>query len=468
MLDQLRWDAPGYAGGSVAKTPVMDELAESGVVFENAYCASPVCSPARASWVTGLYPHGHHQYINYAPKIKDVPGCAMDEGTTTIGDILKNEGYTCGIAGVWHLSDDDEIAHGFTDYSVKYSYHDLSLPDPHFAYLDELGIVNPYDPANGMIEMVGILPYADLTDGRQQRTTWVVDRSLEFLDSLDPDFDDPFFLMVGIKDPHPTMAPPPDCIREYRAESMPIPANFRDRLDGKPGYQAKGRRHVTEQSLSEDGLRRIMQHYYALVAHIDGQIGRIIDLLERKGLIDDTILILNSDHGEQLGNHGFVEKGLMYEESARIPCVVSWPGGLRSGGRIAAPLAGVDLMPTLLELAGCPAPENIDGRSVAEQLRRSTEPDPVPVFAEIGDIGIYGNRTDPELLACHIMALHDGFKYVWNRDDQDELYDLANDPAEMENLAGEQGQKKRILQMRAMVRELIVKTGPDQYEWCLW
>ena len=462
----MRWDAVGYSGRAVARTPVLDRLAAEGVAFDNAYCASPICSPARASWVTGLYPHGHCQYINYTPKWEGIRGCSMAAGTATIGDVLKGEGYACAIAGVWHLADDYQPNHGFTDYWVKYSYHDLSLPDPHFAELEQLGLFNPYDPANGCIEQIGIFPYTDIADPRQQRTSWVVDRALEYLERPGLGEEEPFFLMVGIKDPHPPMAPPPDLLREYRPEAMPLPENFRDSLEGKPPWQLRGRRRLTEDNLGEHEMRMMMQYYHALVAHVDREVGRLVESLERQGLRDDTIFVFSSDHGEQLGNHGFVEKGYFYEESVRVPCVVSWPSRLPRKMRVSTPLAGVDLMPTLVDLTGGRAPERIDGRSLAADLLAARQPEPAPVFAEIGDGIMIGNSADPAHFATRVMALDGGWKYVRNRDEIDELYDLASDPSEMVNLALEAAQRPRVSAMRSLIADMVGKTGPDHYAWC--
>ena len=124
-------------------------------------------------------------------------------------------------------------------------------------------------------------------------------------------------------------------------------------------------------------------------------------------------------------------------------------------------------MPTLLNLADCPLPANLDGRSVAQDLLSGSEPEETPVFAEIGDIGIFGNRTDPDVLACHVMVRYDGFKYVQNRDYEDELYDLEDDPGEMINLAANPHQSLRIASARKLIRDMVVRTGPDRYAWCL-
>ena len=148
---------------------------------------------------------------------------------------------------------------------------------------------------------------------------------------------------------------------------MPLPASLRDPLDGKPAFQQRWNFRIPP-TVTDEQFRRSMAHYFALITHIDTQVGRIVTALEEQDLLDDTILVFMSDHGELLGDHGFVQKCLMYEGSVRVPCLISWPGHLPRGHRVATPLAGVDLMPTLLDLAGQSPPAPIDGRSVAEAI----------------------------------------------------------------------------------------------------
>ena len=120
MCDQMRWDAAGFAGSLIVQTPHLDRLAEGGVCFENTYCASPVCSPARASWLTGLYPHAHLQMRNYSPRRGAQFGCYLPEDRITIGDVLKGAAYRCGMVGPWHMGDDHRPQHGFTDFWCTY------------------------------------------------------------------------------------------------------------------------------------------------------------------------------------------------------------------------------------------------------------------------------------------------------------------------------------------------------------
>ena len=143
MCDQMRWDAAGFAGSPTVQTPHLDQLATNGVCFENAHCASPVCSPARASWLTGLYPHAHLQLRNYGPGRKGEFGSYLPDNCITIGDVLKAAGYRCGIVGPWHLGDDHLPQHGFTDFWCTYRYLG-EYPDPLFDYFAREGVRNLY------------------------------------------------------------------------------------------------------------------------------------------------------------------------------------------------------------------------------------------------------------------------------------------------------------------------------------
>ena len=466
MCDQLRWDAVGYAGNGVVRTPNIDRLAERGAWFDNAYCASPLCSPARASWLTGTYPHTHRLFNNYAPSRERIDGCTLSDRAATIGDLLKEHGYACGNVGVWHLSDDAVPAHGFDDHWCCFSYIYENLPGPFFGYLDDLGIANPYAlDAPGVFRYGDEMPLGVLSDPRGQRTTWTVDQALAVLER---ERDGPLFLLVGIKDPHPPIIPPPELLAHYPPERLPFPDNFDDPLDGKPSSQARRRCRIRPGSIAVEDFRTVIRYYYALVTHIDRQIGRLVAALERAGRFEHTIFVLNSDHGEMLGNHGFVEKALMYEESVRVPCLIAWPETIPAGQRVTAPLGGVDLVPTLLDLVGTPLPAALEGRSMAPAILARTDPESAPVFAEVASAAaIYEGDRDPAQHAAHVMVLADGWKYVRNRLEIDELYDLSADPAEMHNLAATPSCAPRVAEMRGLIAAMLERTGPGSFEWCL-
>ncbi len=461
MCDQMRWDAAGFAGSTIVQTPHLDQLAVNGVCFENAYCASPVCSPARASWLTGLYPHAHLQLRNYGPKRIGEFGAYLPHDRTTIGDVLKRAGYRCGIVGPWHLGDDHRPQHGFTDFWCAYRYLG-DYPDPLFDYFETEGVENLYrSSAAGMTKYGNILEFGTVTDPRQQRTTWTIDRSLEFVQQQDDDT--PFFLFASIKDPHPRILVPPDILTHYREEDMLLPSSFRDPLDGKPEFQKSGKFRIPAM-VTDSEFRRMMTYYYALITHIDDQVGRLLNALEET----NTIVAFISDHGELLGDHGYTEKCLMYEGSVRVPCLLSWQNHLPSGFQVTTPLAGVDLMPTLLSFAGLAPETPIDGRSIAEVIMNGREPEDQPIFAEIASFdAIYHNADDPEELAAHVMILDDHWKYIRNRFDIDELYDLKSDPDEMHNVADHAEHQNRITQMRQQIAKMVRRTGPGPYDWVL-
>jgi arylsulfatase A-like enzyme len=461
----MRWDAAGFAGNPIVQTPHLDRLAQDGVCFENAYCPSPVCSPARASWLTGLYPHAHLQLRNYGPGRKGEWGCYLPNDCVTIGDVLQRAGYRCGIVGPWHLGDDHRPQHGFEDFWCTYRYLGPDYPDPLFDYFEREGVPNLYSrDAEGVTQYGNTMEFATLTDPRQQRTTWTIDRSIEFLQRRS---EEPFFLFASIKDPHPRILIPPELLERYPEDQIPISRSFPDPLHGKPKYQERAKFRIPD-TVTEEQLRRMIAYYYALITHIDDQTGRLLRTLRDQGAIDNTIVAFISDHGEMLGDHGFTEKCFMYEPSVRVPCLISWPEKLPRETRMSTPFAGVDLMPTLLDLVGASPPEPIDGRSIADALLDGTEPDAQPIFAEIASLdAIYHNAQDAEQLAAHVMNFDGRWKYIRNRFDIDELYDLKTDPGEMHNIAHQPEQGERIASMRRQIAEMVCHTGPGPYEWCL-
>ncbi len=469
MCDEMRHDSLGILSDGYVQTPNLDALAREGTFFRNAYCASPVCSPARASWFTGLYPHAHLQLRNYGPNVHDQPGCRMRDDAVTIADVLAEQGYRCGNVGVWHLGGDERAQHGFDAGWCIYRYLPSDYSDPLFEYFESEGLANPYksDWPGKVRYGPNSLPFGTIDDIRQNRTTWTIDRAIDFLDES-VDHEAPFFLLCGVKDPHPEMLVTPEQLDRYSEGDVPLPDSRHDPLDGKPAYQERAKFRIPPGSLTDAEYRRMFRHYYALVTHIDDQVGRLLDHLDRIGQRENTIFLFNSDHGELLGDHGFVEKCLLYESSVRVPQILSWPAGLPSGQEIETPIGGVDLMPTLLDFAGAQLPDRLDGWSVADPLRDGVEPASAPVFAEIASQeAIYGNSRTDEHLSAHVMLLDDGWKYVRNRHDIDELYDLTHDPGEMHNLAKHPEHEDRISEMREQISTIVSRTGPGLYGWCL-
>jgi len=336
--------------------------------------------------------------------------------------------------------------------------------DPLFDYFERGGIPNIYSDKEAVTQYGNVLAFTTLTDPRQQRTTWTVDRAIDFLRQQE---DDPFFLFVSVKDPHPLIVIPPELLELYPVDQMPLPDSLRDPLEGKPHFQTRVKFRMPD-TLTRRQFRGMMEYYYALITHLESRVWRRIGVLEEQNMSDNTIVVFMSDHGELLGDHGYTEKCLMYEASVRVPCLLSWPRVLPTGLRVTTPLAGVDLMPTLLDLAGEVPPEKIDGRSVADAILNGRQPEPQPIFAEIASQeAVYWGSTEREQFAAHVMNFDGRWKYIRNRFDIDELYDLETDPGEMQNLAQLSEYQPRITTMRQQIAEMICHTGPGPYDWCL-
>ena len=466
MCDQMRYDCAGFAGHPVARTPTLDRLASEGVQFENTYCGSPVCSPARASWLTGLYPHGHLQLRNYAPQLRGRWGCHLPSDTVTIGDELANAGYLCGIVGPWHLGDDEQPQHGFDAMWETYRYHrEGAKTDPYHRYLAEHGASHELNAQLGFVKGIhsGVPSIgATLLPTEHQRTSWTVSRGIELLRQQPS----PFFLFLSVKDPHPPMYPPAEFLPPYPFQDMPVSPTWDEAHTDKPGFLARDYR-TCAQRFGYENLQRITAHYLALISHIDNQLDRLFSVLDELGQSDNTIVAFISDHGEMLGDHGMFTKGVMYEASVRVPCLIRWPRALPAGGKVSTPLAGVDLMPTLLELAGVPLSTPVHGRSVAEAVLSGGEPEERPVLSEIPTLdALHKGGQDRDALAATVMIRWQGWKYIRHRYDIDELYDLDADPNETTNLIDHPDWGVGIAEMQSQLAGALGSdAGP--YAWCL-
>lgn len=471
MVDQMRWDCAGFVRNDLdgfakaSHTPNLIALAREGVVFEQAYCASPVCSPARASWLTGLLPHAHQQLVNYGPAQRERFGHAMRRDVVTLGDALHAAGYACGIVGPWHLGDDETPQHGFHSRweTVKYVPPER---DAYKQYLERLGLASAYASDSQYGQMAAEGPAYGITHvpTEHQRTTWTIDRTIDFCREQSQS-GQPFFAFASVKDPHPPIAPPRQFVERYDPASMPLPRTFDDDMTGRPKSYCENRRYCARHR-GGDHCRGMIAHYLALIEHIDDQVGRLLRSLDDMGVGDDTLVCFISDHGEMMGDHGMMAKGTMLEASVRVPWVMRWRAGLGAGVRVATPVSGVDLAPTLAALAGTTMPDVVDGRDLSPALRGATEPDHVPVVAEIASLNRLNDSSLPdEHLAATVMVRDGDWKCILHRNDLNELYNLADDPHEMHNLAADAAHAGRITAMRKTLHGRLITTGLGMYAW---
>ncbi len=409
--DQGPW-AAGCYGNDEIRTPSIDRLADTGTRFERFFVACPVCSPSRATFLTGRInsQHSIHQWINeenVGPEAKQF--LAGEVGYT---DIMAEHGYKCGISGKWHMGDSRHPQHSFD-----------------FWYVHQSG-GGPYNDAPMIREGQLINEPGYITDV-------ITDEALGFIDVHHGD-ESPFYLSVHYTAPHsPWTGHPQDIVDSY--DDCPF--------DSCP----QELRHPWAISLTDRclGNREMLKGYFAAVTAMDNNLGRIIDRVEELGLRQDTLIVFASDNGFSCGHHGFWGKGNgthprnMYENSVRVPLVFSHPGIIPTARTESGMFSAYDFFPTLLDYLDLPLPEgrNLPGSSFARALHGEDVPgrEMVAVYDEYGPVRMI--RTEQ-------------WKYVHRyADGPHELYDLVNDPDERVNLADDAADTARAEELRGMMEE---------------
>ncbi len=425
--DQQRYDALGSSGNPLIRTPHIDQLAKEGVSFDRAYCQSPVCTPSRASFLTGRYPRTTRCRQN---------GQAMPETERLISRELADAGYTCGLAGKLHLAScsggkvETRIDDGYSTF--HWSHH--PQPDwPENAYTQWL--TSKGKAWEELYQGPGSDYVKEGIPTEFHQTTWCAEKTIEFFEEHKGK---PWMFSFNCFAPHHPFDPPADYLSRYKAEDMPLPKANDGELDKKPTFQKLDSiwAHNTPgyfdvKGMSDQDRKEVTAAYYAMCEHIDDEVGRILKALEESGQADNTIVIFMSDHGEMLGDHGIYLKGPhFYEEAVRVPLVIRWPGHFSEGKRIKGMIELLDLAPTLIEAAGQPIPQAMQGRSLMPELTGVKDGDTVreDVFSEYYNSWTHGDaygtmlRTETEKIV------------LYHGTDQGELYDLEGDPDEFNNL----------------------------------
>jgi arylsulfatase A-like enzyme len=446
--DQQRFDTLGCYENPYIDTPNLDKLAGEGILFEKAYCQSPVCTPSRASFMTGRYPRTTRCRQN---------GQMIPSEERLISKILAEKGYYCGLSGKLHLApcspeicniSENRIDDGFCEY--HWSHHPAGVgtggipesggcnwPGNEYSrWLYKKGV--PFERTNydkkGYVQIGVAEPY--------HQTTWCAECAGEWIEyaAAYPDCP-PWFYIINLFDPHHAFDPPSDLLEKYlaREDTLPLPSYLPGELDGKPLFQKldhAGAYNVPHQyeydAMTEDDHRLVKAAYYAMIELVDHAVGRLMDCLKRNGLIENTIVIFCSDHGEMLGDHGIYLKGpYFYEGMSHVPLIMSWPGHFPAGTRSGALVELVDIVPTIAELCVGKIEPGIQGRSLvplthgaSSALHRSS------VYCEYYNAMPW--HDDPKAFATMVFNGH--FKLCRYHGLAGELYDLEKDPLERKNL----------------------------------
>lgn len=425
-VDQLRFDTPGCNGNRVCRTPHIDRLAGEGVRFTRAYTNCCLCTPARASMLTGRFAFRHGMGTNcdlYHSLARELPQPEM-----LLHRRLQQRGYRCGFVGKWHVGADKGPGdYGFEGMNLA-GYGDI-VRDP--AFLRHLERANlrfgaASRPVFGNPGRKTLL--AGVWDGPAESTPahYVADFTIDLLNRYAAD-GRPFFLDCQFWGPHPPYLPSRRHAGLHDRDAIGPWVNLRDDLRGKP---ASVRRFRTDfyRSLPEDwvGWRELIGLYYDYTAMIDEEIGRILERLGGLGLADNTIVVFEADHGDMAGSHGLFDKGFMYQEAFRIPLVVRWPARCRTARTCDDFVYGMDIFPTILDALGEPD-GSLDGRSFLAAL----EGRPLPRPRDAIYLEFHGIRY---LYSQRAVVTRAGHKYIFNAGDFDEFYDLNRDPGELRNV----------------------------------
>jgi arylsulfatase A-like enzyme len=475
FTDEHRLSALGCYGKTPCETPHIDTLADEGVRFETAYTCCPVCTPARASFMTGLYPHAHGMTAN----LRELGACISElpDSPHLISRRLAAAGYRCGYTGKWHLGEGDEWFGQKLDVALPSTrgFEGIDFPGhggggfhyPEYkAYLKQHGFAHKLKPTKTPGQQC--MP-CGLLEGPVESTVpyFLAEHTIGLIERFRA-AGQPFFIWHNNWGPHEPYYVPEAYYERYLGKGIPPWPNYDwpARLINGP-HQVK--LHPRADELTWNDWADAIRYYYAFATLIDEQIGRVLAHLDAAGIANNTIIIFSSDHGETLGSHGgLIDKGWHhFEETHRIGLIVKdprgfGPNGLAPGSVPAEWASLLDLHPTILDLAGAHYDaERLHGRSLMPLLRgettgRSARNGPGDASASPGhasaspgwrnEILVEFGGLGPAMTLVTYRA--GGIKYGWNVVTRDEMYDLAADPHEMRNLIDDPAYAATVREMR--------------------
>ncbi len=440
LLDQMRGDCLSVLGHPVVDTPNIDDLAHHGVVFEAAYSSCPSCIAARASIWTGLTPSSHGR-LGYRDR---VPWRYENMATHLLGEA----GYQTHCVGKTHFFPQRAHCgfHSLDSYEAAQNFDGLYVNDYH-EWLRQManGRLREFDhglDSNSWNARPSHLPE------ELHNNSWVATKGIEFLRRRDKTR--PFFLNLSFHRPHPPIDPPQVFYDMYKDRDIPdVPIGDWADIHDVPIDKI----NAWHGHLSEKLLVQARRAYYAQIAHIDCQVGKVVRALQHMKA-GPTVVVFTSDHGEMLGDHHMYRKTYAYEGSAKVPLVISYPGGV-ANHRCAAPAALEDLYPTFLEIAGACIPSSTEGQSLLPFCKEG----PPPAWREF----VHGEHAESYAPEESMQFLTDGKeKYIWfTVTGREQLFDMVSDPRECHDLAQNPAAKDRLEYWRQRMIKRLAERPED-------
>ena len=463
--DQLRYDVLSLHGNEKPDTPCLDRLAADSAVFRRAYVTQPVCTASRGTILTGLYPHNH--------------GCVLNDtalvGVPTIAEMLPD--YRCAYVGKWHLGDEMVCQHGFDEWVSTEEYRaPVSRPEygrlncSYHDFLRETGFM-PDTEGDGWQGFSR--SFASRLPEAWSKPAFTAREAARFIEACG---EQPFLLCVSFLEPHP---PYYSCFDEmYAPDEVTLPPCF----DEDPSPDRPWRYHAVREYVrrigrhgpitDERGWRQLIARYWGMATLVDKYTGKILDALAESGVDGDTIVAFTSDHGDMMGDFGMVQKSVVHDSSSRVPLLVRVPGVTDGERMIEDPVSLVDLLPTLLDLAGRSAPDDLDGVSLRRAIEGSAPPLSEDVFIEWNAqpetraMAKLFEGTEHEerqrrsaASSCRCVVTRDGWKCNLDEAGEHELYDLNRDPFERENLAARETHRESMSRLRQTIERWQTETG---------
>ena len=420
LSDQHNPFLAGCCGDPVVRTPNLDQLAGQGVVFDNVYCPSPLCVPSRMSILTGLYPFENEVWTN---------NHILDSGKPTFAHAMGAAGYHPVLIGRVHAIGGDQL-HGYAERLVG---------DHQSNYLGGTGVDHGMLKGTQGPKRVALEKSGSGQNAYQVHDEDVTAATVDYLNRLGTVKQaEPFCISVGFMLPHqPYVARKEDyALYEGKVPPPDHPEPFSHALHP---YFRWWRAKCGIEDVPQEEVLRARAAYYALVTRMDAMIGQILDALRENNLDKNTLILYTSDHGELLGEHGLWFKHTFYEESVKVPAILSWPGVLPEGERCDRVISSLDLNATMLEALNAPALPDSHGRSLLPLLRSSD--------AEWEDLAVSEYCTDEGCF--HRMIRRGEWKLNYYHGQDPQLFNLAQDPHELDDRGQDTGARE--------IREALTK-----------